>query len=38
MSSQDNKHVRTFRQDKLMAEETIEAHLKGWLNKPARAA
>ena len=33
MSSQDNKHIRTFRQDKLMPEETLEADLKGWLDK-----
>ena len=33
MSKQDNKHIRTFRQDKLMPEETLEAHLNGWLDK-----
>ena len=33
MNSQDNKHIRTFRQYKLMAEEILEAHLKGWLDK-----
>jgi hypothetical protein len=30
---QDNEHIRTFRQDKLMPEETLEADLKGWLDK-----
>ena len=33
MSKQDNKHIRAFRQDKLMPEETLEAGLKGWLDK-----
>src|SRR3990170_3527575 len=33
MSKQDNKHIGTFRQDKLMPEETLEADLKGWLDK-----
>ena len=33
MSKQDNKHIRTFEQDKLMPEETLEADLKGWLDK-----
>ena len=32
MSKQD-KHIRTFRQDKLMPEETLEAHINGWLDK-----
>ena len=34
MSKQDKKHIGTFRQDKLMPEETIEAQLDGWLDKP----
>src|SRR6476619_2228743 len=33
MSKQDNKHIRAFRQEKLMPEETLEADLKGWLDK-----
>jgi hypothetical protein len=33
MSKQDRKHIGTFRQDKLMPEETLEADLKGWLDK-----
>ena len=33
MSKQENKHIRTFRQEKLMPEETLEADLKGWLDK-----
>ena len=33
MSKQDNKHIGTFRQDKLMPEETLEADIKGWLDK-----
>ena len=33
MSKQDNNHLRTFRKDKLIPEETIEADLKGWLDK-----
>jgi hypothetical protein len=35
MSKQDKKHIGTFRQDKLMPEETIEAQLDGWLDKPS---
>jgi hypothetical protein len=34
MSKQDKKHIGTFRQDKLMPEETLEAQLDGWLDKP----
>ena len=34
MSKQDKKHIGTFRQDKLMSDETIEAQLDGWLDKP----
>ena len=33
MVKQDNKHIGTFRQDKLMPDETLEADLKGWLDK-----
>jgi hypothetical protein len=33
MSKQDNKHITTFRQEKLMPEETLEADIKGWLDK-----
>jgi Short C-terminal domain/GRAM domain len=33
MSKQDNKHLRTFEKDKLIPEETMEADLKGWLDK-----
>jgi hypothetical protein len=36
MSKQDNKHIGTFRHDKLMPEETLEAELKGWLDKSTR--
>ncbi len=35
MSKKDKKHVGTFRHDKLMPEETIEAQLDGWLDKQA---
>ena len=35
MSKQDKKHIGTFRQDKLMPDETLEAQLDGWLDKPA---
>ena len=35
MSKQDKKHIGTFRQDKLMPDETIEAQLDGWLDKPS---
>ena len=34
MGNQDNELIRTFRQDKLMPDETIEAQLDGWLDKP----
>jgi hypothetical protein len=33
MSKQDNNQIRTFRQDKLMPAETLEADLNGWLDK-----
>ena len=33
MSKQDNKHIGTFRKDKLMPEETLETDLNGWLDK-----
>lgn len=33
MSKQDNKQIGAFPQDKLMPEETLEADLKGWLDK-----
>ena len=33
MSKQDNKHIGTFRRDKLMPDETLEADIKGWLDK-----
>ena len=36
MSKQDKKHTGTFRQDKLMPDETLEAQLDGWLDKPSR--
>ena len=37
MSKQDKKNIGTFRQDKVMPEETIESQLDGWLDKePAR--
>jgi putative oligomerization/nucleic acid binding protein len=35
MSKQDKKHTGTFRQDKLMPDETLEAQLDGWLDKPS---
>jgi Short C-terminal domain len=35
MSKQDKKHTGTFRHDKLMPDETLEAQLDGWLDKPA---
>jgi Short C-terminal domain len=35
MSKQDKKHIGTFRQDKLMPKETVEAQLDGWLDKPS---
>jgi len=34
MSKKDNKHIGSFRHDKLMPEETLEAQLDGWLDKP----
>ncbi|MGB6701513.1 SHOCT domain-containing protein [Methyloceanibacter sp.] len=34
MGKQDNEHIGIFRQDKLMPDETIEAQLDGWLDKP----
>lgn len=34
MSKKDNKHIGSFRHDKLMLEETLEAQLDGWLDKP----
>jgi len=33
MSKQDKKHIGTFRLDKLMPEETLEAEIEGWLDK-----
>ncbi len=33
MTGQDNKLIVAFRQDKLMADETVEANLEGWLDK-----
>ena len=33
MVKQDNKHIGTFRQDKLMPDESLEADLNGWLDK-----
>ena len=33
MSKQDTKHIGTFRRDKLMPDETLEADIKGWLDK-----
>jgi len=33
MSKQDNKHIRAFRHEKLMPGETLEAYIKGWLDK-----
>jgi hypothetical protein len=35
MSKQDKKHTGTFRQDKLMPDETLESQLDGWLDKPS---
>ena len=37
MGKQDNELIETFRQEKLMPDETLEADIKGWLEKkPAR--
>ena len=36
MGKQDNELMETFRQERLMPDETLEAHIKGWLDKPAR--
>jgi len=33
MNRQDNIHIRTFRQDKLMPGETLEGHLEGWIGE-----
>ena len=33
MGKQDNELIETFRQDKLMPDETLEADIKGWLDK-----
>ena len=33
MGKQDNEHIGIFRQDKLMPDETLEADIKGWLDK-----
>ena len=33
MSKQDKKQIGAFPQDKLMPEETLEADLRGWLDK-----
>ena len=33
MGNQVKKHIGTFRRDKLMPEETLEADLNGWLDK-----
>ena len=33
MGKQDNEHIGIFRQDKLMPDETLEAHIKGWLDR-----
>ena len=34
MGKQDNEHIGIFRQEKLMPDETLEADIKGWLDKP----
>jgi len=36
MSKQDNKQIGAIPRDKLMPEETLEADLKGWLDKKNR--
>ena len=33
MGKQDNELIETFRQEKLMPDETLEAHIKGWLDR-----
>ena len=33
MGKQDNELIETFRQDKLMPDETLEADIKGWLDR-----
>lgn len=33
MTEQDNAHVRTFRQEKLMPGETLVGHLEGWIGE-----
>jgi hypothetical protein len=33
MGKQDNELIETFRQEKLMPDETLEADIKGWLDK-----
>src|SRR5262245_52529692 len=33
MRKQDEAHIGTFRRDKLLPEETLEAALAGWLDK-----
>ena len=33
MGNQDNELIGTFRQDKLMPDETLEAYIKGWLDR-----
>jgi hypothetical protein len=33
MGKQDNEHIGIFRQEKLMPDETLEADIKGWLDK-----
>ena len=36
MGKQDNELIETFRQEKLMPDETLEADIKGWLNKTSQ--
>lgn len=33
MTEQDNAHIRTFRQEKLMPGETLVGHLEGWIGE-----
>jgi hypothetical protein len=33
MNRQDNTHIRTFRQEKLMPGETLVSHLEGWIGE-----
>jgi len=33
MGKQDNELIETFRQEKLMPDETLEADIKGWLDR-----